>query len=286
MANGDTPTPTSGQVTGTPPAGAAGVQAAPVPLAPIPEPPASHEGFLGRLRALDLLLAGLVLAFAFVAASFPASNADLFRHLAAGRLIAQGAYPFGEDPFTFGSEGAYWANHPWLFDLGCYLVYQAGEPGGVLLVVLKAVVVALTAALMLAAARRRGRPLWVPAACVLLAVLALSPGLRLQPAVLSMFLLALVLWLLEGDPRRWWAVPAVCLAWVNLDDWFLLGPAVVALYLLGAWLQQQFPTEAEPEGPAPAPLGRLAVVLALSVAACLVSPYHARGLTLPPLEPL
>src|SRR5262245_7822854 len=119
MANGETPTPLSEQVTNAPPAAplapageATGVQAAPapapaeapIPLPPLPQPPPDPERFLGRLRFLDRLLVVLVLAFAFLVASYPAGNPDLFRHLAAGRLVAQGAYPFGADPFTFGSE--------------------------------------------------------------------------------------------------------------------------------------------------------------------------------------
>src|SRR5262245_45163435 len=287
MANGETPIPPSEQVTnaptaGPPPAGeATGIQAADAaadaasPLAPIPQPPPSPERLLARVQVLDGLLVVLVLAFAFLVASFPANNTDLFQHLAAGRLIAEGAYPFGSDPFTFGSEGAYWANHPWLFDLLSYLVYrvdETGEIGGVLLVVLKALLVLLLAAVMLRTASRPGQRLWIPAVCVLLAVLALSPALRLQPAVVGMLLLALVVCLLEGRAgedvaaraRRWWLVPVVCLAWVNLDDWFLLGPAVVALYLLGAWLQTRFPTESAEDGPAP-PLARLGLVLAASV---------------------
>src|SRR3954447_15938290 len=73
----------------------------------------------------DAVLATLVLAFAFLAASFTARNSDLWLHLATGRLIADGQYPFGTDPFAYTTENAYWANHAWLADLALYKAHAA-----------------------------------------------------------------------------------------------------------------------------------------------------------------
>src|SRR5262249_22479890 len=88
----------------------------------------------------DLVLAGLVVVFAFLAASFAARNGDVWLHLAAGRLLARGGYVFGVDPFAYTTAGVYWANHAWLFDLGLYGGYQL--LGGAGVVVLKALAVA------------------------------------------------------------------------------------------------------------------------------------------------
>src|SRR4051812_12543808 len=80
--------------------------------------------------------AALVLAFAFLAASFPARNSDLWLHLATGRLLARGEYTFGADPFAYTTSGVYWANHAWLFDLCLYAGLRLLGGGG--LVALKA----------------------------------------------------------------------------------------------------------------------------------------------------
>src|SRR4051812_25725348 len=112
------------------------------PTTPPPSPP----------RRLDALLAVLVVAFACLAASFPARNSDFWRHLAAGRLLAHGEYTFGVDPFAYTTAGVYWANHAWLFDLALYLGFLA--LGGAGLVALKACGVAVLAGLML----RQSRP--------------------------------------------------------------------------------------------------------------------------------
>src|SRR4051812_41132916 len=86
---------------------------------PAAEPPAARPRHWP-----DAVLAALVLAFAFLAASFAARNTDLWLHLAAGRLLAHGAYTFGSDPFAYTTGGAYWANHAWLSDLALYAGYR------------------------------------------------------------------------------------------------------------------------------------------------------------------
>lgn len=215
----------------------------------------------------DALLVGLVLTFAFLAASFTARNSDLWRHLATGRLISDGHYTFGTDPFAYTTAGKYWANHAWLADL---LVYKAhAAVGGAGLVALKAVLVALTVALMFGAARGPG-PVWVVGGVLLLAVLAMSPRFQLQPACASLLLLAVCLWLFRRGGGAHVALPFVIAAWVNLDDWYVLGPWLVGLCCLGRWLS--------PTDDAPRPPGWL---LPACLAACLLSPHHVRGLTLP-----
>jgi hypothetical protein len=285
--------PSDDAITPQPPAGGAASPPAPGPAAtagaPAAAPADPAEVFRRRVRLLDGALVAAVLLFAFAAALFPARNSDLLMNLAAGRLISQGEYRFGVDPFAFTTQGVYWANHSWLFGLLAYCVYQIPVVGGPALVVLKALLVVALAEVMLRLASRRGQSLWIPASCTALAVAALSPRVLLQPTVVSYLLLALTLYLL-ARPRRepaaagggragWdrrWLVPVLCALWVNVDAWFLLGPAVVGLFLLGELLSAQGPAGRARE------LKTLAAVLAASVAACLVNPHTYHAFTLPP----
>jgi hypothetical protein len=267
------------------------------PAKPAPRP-FSPERFAARLRRFDGVLAVVVVALAFVLASFPAYNSDFLLHLASGRLIAHGEYPFGSDPFSYTAEEVswvnnltgehvVWVNHSWLFDLIVYGLYTAiPSIGGAVVVVVKAVLIALLAIVLLQASRRPGDRLWLASACTLLALVVLSPRLYLQPVCVSYLFLGVTFWLLDRpfqgrSPRSWWWLPPLFLLWVNLDQWFLLGPLTVGLYLVGALLERQLARPAS-LGPARSvPVGRLALVLLAGLAACLVNPFHLHAFTLP-----
>src|SRR5262245_12645634 len=104
--------------------------------APAPAPPTDQADGVaspaGALAGLDLGLSLLVLALAFLLASFAVRNSDFWMHLATGRDLTQGRYSFGTDPYSFTTEGRYWVNHAWLFDLLLYCLYQLGGPAVVL----------------------------------------------------------------------------------------------------------------------------------------------------------
>ncbi len=265
-----------------------------------PKPPAVTPdlGLIWMDRALVVLLLGL----AFVLGAFSIRNSDFFQNLAVGRSLVQGKYHFGADPFSWASEPnswvnsltgekVVWVNHGWLFGLLAYGLWLLA-PAGQLLVLFRALLVVGVAGLLVLIGRRPGQRLWVPASCAVLAVVVLSPRLLLQPVLTSYLFLALTLWLLER-PRllheaqasggeqptdrfgSWWLLPPLFALWVNLDNWFLLGPLTVALYLVGTLVQRSTsPTLAG----VPA---RLGLVLAVGVLATLLNPYHLHAWTLP-----
>jgi hypothetical protein len=241
-----------------------------IALPPTPDP-APGGGLRPEPRDANTLLSGLVLVLAFLSASFLARNSDVWFHLATGRLLAEREFSFGIDPFAYTTEGVYWANHAWLFDLGLYGLYNL--VGGAGLVVLKALLVTALAALLLGV-RRPGSGPGLPVVCTTLAVIAMSPRLLLQPACVSYFLLGLTFWLLwrpqtpgkHGTPA--FPLLAVFALWVNFDEWFLLGPALVALFWVGERLEgrRQTPGWLVPAG----------------LAVCLLNPYTFHAFTLPP----
>src|SRR5262245_2811804 len=284
------------------PSSTTGLQVAPFPGLPGDNP---HRPY----RGLDNGLSGVVWPSASLAASFVAINHDLWLHLASGRLLARGEYRFGIDPFAYTTEGVYWANSSWLYDWLLYGLHRAiGGPG---LVLLKALLVAGLAWALLGVRRWSG-DVGVPAACTALAILAMSPRLFLQPAVLSCVFLGLTLWLLwrhrppcatavsavEPPPRLtqpWHFAPLLLLfaLWANLDEWFFLGPAVVTLVWLGQLLQRLLPADSGGKGEkgasvssAPRLLGSSAPPLPVwlvpaSWAVCLLNPHHFHVFALP-----
>jgi hypothetical protein len=234
-----------------------------------------------RRRTFDFMLVVVVLLFAFLAASFTARNSDFWMHLASGRIMAEGRYQFGVDPFAYTTEDVYWANHAWLFDWLLFLIYR--QFGGVVLVVLKALLIAGLAALMLSM-RRPDRRIGLPALCTLLAVLAMSPRLLLHSTCLSYVLLGLTLWLLwrahagpsrsRQDWKRYTPLLLLFVLWVNVDSWFLLGPLLAALFWLGDLVR---PTRGDSDGSRYTP----AWLWLAGLAVCLVNPYTWHAFTLP-----
>ncbi len=215
-------------------------------------------------RARDRFLGILVAVVAGASASFVTRNSDVWLHRAAGRLLAQGEYQFGVDPFGQETAGRYWTNHAWLYDWGLYVLWeQAGEQA---VMAVKAALAALLAWLLWQMSRR-GAGGWLAAALVLLAILALSPRLLLQPTLLSLLLLAAVLWCCQRGGRWLWGLPLLTAGWVNLDSWFFLGP-------LAALAEVLRPRQAK-EGKRP-----WEVLLGTGLAS-LCSPHHWHAWTWP-----
>ncbi len=232
---------------------------------------------VGLLVSLSPCL--LVCVLAFLLASTPARNSDLWLHLASGRRLAEGASPRQADPFSSGAAGTAWVNHSWLADAALYGLHWLG--GGRALVVAKALVVAALAALFFAF-RRRGVPAGPLAPLAAAAVVALGPWLPLQPALLSPLGVALTLYLLErpglvaperagrARAQRWLLVPLFAL-WANLDGWFVLGPALVGLYAVGETADCGLEGQSAIRNPQSA-IGLWLLTLA-GLGACLLTPY-------------
>jgi tetratricopeptide (TPR) repeat protein len=221
-----------------------------------------------KSKALELVLAGGAVVLALLIASTVIHNSDYWLHLATGRLLAHGQYHFGTDPFAYTSEGTYWVNHSWLLDGAVYLLHSVVTDTGV--AVLKALLIAALALLLLDV-HRPGTGLALPSACTLMALVAMSPRLLMQPVLASILLLGLSLWLLwrphAGGPSRPLVLLLLFVLWVNVDDWFWLGPVLVGLFWLGERLG----------GPRRTP-GWLAPA---GLAVCLLNPHHLHAFRLP-----
>jgi tetratricopeptide (TPR) repeat protein len=276
-----------------------------IPLPPLTRPArkeTSPERLAVEFRRLDWVIVGLVVILAFLLASFAVRNSDFWIHLATGRLAANGEWNFGSNPFAYSTPQTYWANHSWLYDLALYGVARlTGGPesvgGGAVLVVLKAILFTFLAWVMLQI-RRPGQHLWAPAFCTGLALIAMSPRLLFQPTLFSLLFLGITLCVLQAPrheeigPGRnslarsplnvYWLLPPLFALWVNVDEWFLLGPVTVALYLIGVVLQQlTAPIRTGTDAPEPRQPLILFLVFIVGVTACLINPYGYRAFTLP-----
>jgi tetratricopeptide (TPR) repeat protein len=267
------------------------------PTAPTLTPQEEAARFARMLTRIDLLSALVVVALAFLMASFVARNSDLWQHLAVGKLVATGQYHFGHDPFGVGTANVYWANHAWLFDTVAYELYTLSANGAAV-VAFKAILVALTALVMLLACRpakgeriapgsKADPTLWFAVLFTGVALVAMGPRMLLQPVVVSYLFTAVTFWLLNRDRENpsiaKLAVPLGILfaVWVNCDAYFIVGPVLVALTLVGEALQRVVPGDAA-RRVSPARLKALAVALGVGLVACLISPHHVHAFGVPP----
>lgn len=253
----------------------------PPPPPPDAPPPAAPTGLTtlppsNFLLGFDWALAFGALALAFLMASFAVKNSDFWMHLAAGRLLSNGGYEFGKDPFSYSGADRAWVNHAWLFDWLLYQLYKAGGGAGV--VIAKAIALAATAGLLLLA-RKPGQSVFPGVVCVGLALVASARWLMLQPTAATFLFLAVLMFLLIRVPRRpgSWTFPVLVgglfWLWVNCDQWFLLGPAVLLVYTAGQYIR---PDEGED-------IPTLWRALAVGVVATLLTPHHVRAWA-PPAE--
>ncbi|HZT81070.1 MAG TPA: hypothetical protein VFA26_12640, partial [Gemmataceae bacterium] len=230
----------------------------------------------------------LVAALAFLLASFPARNSDLWAHLAAGRLLAGGDLSAATAPPPAPEGGV---GQGWLYDLVSFAAYSAF--GGAGLVVCKALLVA-GLALVLLRLSWAGQGWWWPAVCTTLALLAMSTRLLLQPATVSCLFLALALWFVRprGETSAGplpllppWPLLVLFAVWANVDGWFLIGLAVVALDGLGQLADRAAAHRGRPDRLPSAFLlsssPRLLTWLAVLAAVCLLNPSHVHAFSLP-----
>lgn len=249
---------------------------------PLPAKGASTTPQTPSGTRLGLLFVFLVSGLAFLLASFPARNSDVWLHLARGRLVAHGQYPATTNPDL---DFDLWGNQTWLYDLCCYGCHAVvGEAG---MVFVKALLAAGIALLLL----RQSRPDqgWcVAVLCTSLAILTMSKYLSLQPATVSYLFLALALAVLFSPrtvekearpPLVSWPLLLLFVVWANSDRWFLLGLGVVALAWLGETVDVALSAGTSPQR-AQANLIRRGISFLILAVVCLVNPSHVDAFVL------
>jgi hypothetical protein len=229
------------------------------------DPPRRDGPLREALAAAPLLI--LLGLFALRAVSGP----DTGFHLAAVRFVLAGNGWPDRDPFTFTLGDRPYVDTSWGYQVLLALVERAaGAPGMVLWHV--ALVVA-TFALVWATARLGPGSAPVTAALLLIGGLAAEPRFEIRPEVLSYFLLALVLFLLQrhavGRRAPLALLPVLFLLWVNVHALFVVGLGALACFVAGAWLRERRLDR------------RLAAWALASVAVTPLNPYGVEALRFP-----
>jgi hypothetical protein len=180
------------------------------------------------------------------------------------------------DLFSVTMGGQTWYAWEWLYDVVIAGVHHWSGLNGV--VFFTAVIIALTFSLTLRLSLRRGADLPIATLLLALSLGASMIHLFARPHVLSWLFTVIWFQVLDssenGDRlRRLWYLPALMLLWVNVHGGFVLGFALLGLYLLSDAIQY-FRCH---DDPGRQKLGKrlrtLGAVTAASLAASLINPY-------------
>src|SRR5271170_6926540 len=229
----------------------------------------------------DLLFAALLLGF-----SCGALGRLLLRdggtgwHIRNGQLILQTHSITRVDPFSATMSGQPWYAWEWLYDVLIAAIHQVLGLNGV--VFYTAAIMAATFVLVFHLAMRRGGSLPITFLLLVLSLGASAVHFLARPHVLSWLLTVIWFELLdsaaggdgadsEAESRRLFFLPVLMLLWVNLHGGFLVGFALLGVYLLGGGIE--YFTCPEKREAVSGWLKRLGLVSVLSLLASFVNPY-------------
>jgi hypothetical protein len=239
---------------------------------------AAGQGWLRFVipRVADLLFVALLLGLSCGALGrLLLRDSDIGWHIRNGEQMLLTHAITRTDSFSSTMSGHTWYAWEWLYDLLIAAIHHGFGLNGVIFCT--AAIIAATFVLTLHFAMRRGGNLVITFFLLILSLGAAAVHFLARPHVLSWLFAVIWFELLDsaassGRPNRgilW--LPALMVLWVNLHGGFVLGFALLAIYLAGGAVEYFNRRERREE--IAAWLKRLALVTALSLAASFINPY-------------
>jgi len=218
------------------------------------------------------------------AANIEIKDIDLWLHLAVGKHIVQNLSIPKVDFLSCTIANTPWINHEWLFQTVIYYIHNSFGIEG--LIGLKVAIVLLTFVLLLFLGYTREHQL-APIAVLLLVLLIFQYRMTLRPDMLSLLFFALYISIVGLHlQKRWslWLIVFIQLIWVNTHGFFIFGPAILLITLIGEWVKRHWRLPYQWND-----IGRLSdseykllrQALMITILACLVNPYLLQGAIYP-----
>jgi hypothetical protein len=205
------------------------------------------------------------------------SDPDLWWHLADARLLCATHHFIQTEPYSFTVAGERWINPEWLSELPYWFGYRTFELRGIYLVAW----LAFCANLLMVywrgylSARHAGAAFW--AACLGFVLMTVNSGPRtIVFGYLAMSAELLIIEAAErGRKRLLWLLPLLFCLWINLHGTWLIGIALLALYIVCGFFRLRMNALEQDAIPA-GDRNRLLAVLGVSLAALMINPYGWR----------
>ena len=191
-----------------------------------------------RLKVSQVFLAILFISL-FLMTIRPITDPDFWWHLRTGQLIVQSHSIPKVDPFSFTNHGKPWIDHEWLSQVVMYGLFRLG--GYALLVFVFSAIITISFLLTYYCCPAKTRP-YVAGFSLLLGALTTAPTWDVRPQMISLLLTSLLLFLLNqyqknGKLSSLVPIPIIALLWVNLHAGYFLGFVIIAIYIIGAFIE-------------------------------------------------
>ncbi len=213
----------------------------------------------------------MVAGLAFLLGCQELVDPDFWWHLRSGRWILEHRAVPRVDIFTYGSAGREWVDLHWLFQVAVALAYRAAGVRGAIVFAASAVAATVLVGL---SCRPAKWPAWIVAAAWLPGILLASFRFDPRPELVTLFAIASVFGILlhaRHRPEWLWLLVPVQIIWVNSHGLFVLGPLILALFLIDrAVMPTGLPS-----------WRRILPPSVATVASCVLNPYSVRGLLVP-----
>ncbi|MDP2911967.1 MAG: tetratricopeptide repeat protein [Candidatus Omnitrophota bacterium] len=191
---------------------------------------------------------------------------DLWLHIKSGEYIVKNLSIPKIDIFSYTLENQALIHYDWISGVLYYLIFICF--GWACINILKASVIALCFFILFLIASKEKKIIYFIFFAVL-SILAFDYRSVARPEIFSYLLLCVFLYILEKD-RHVYLLPLLQVLWVNLHGYFILGPVLIVIYFLNEIFYGNIIKSK-----------RLFIVLGLTIASCLVTPYFYHGILYP-----
>jgi len=200
------------------------------------------EWLFKKLNLCFSLLAIVILFVTiFSVAKIEVKDLDLWLHLSMGKYIFNTFSIPKIDILSGTIAGTPWINHEWLFQVIMYLIYsQSGIEGLVFFQVLLSVLIFV---ILLRLGYQEDRQL-IPVFSLVFVLMVFQHRLTHRPDLFSVLFFVLYFYFLASKLHRKISVMILFLLqvlWNNIHGFFILGPLIILLGVLGEWGKRHLP---------------------------------------------
>jgi tetratricopeptide (TPR) repeat protein len=236
------------------------------------------EYVLGLVAFVSLFL------FVHLNMSMELHDPDIWLHIKTGEYIIQHKAIPQTDIFSSTVSGKEWINHSWLAQIIFYLAFHSGGPNN--LILLCAIIVLIAFLFLFLSVYKQRKRLSLSVVVLAVAILASKARFNIRPENFSILFFSFYLFLLTRCIRKKWIflLPLVQLCWVNCHGFFILGPLLVAVFILAEKLKKlkTLPWEwAKTEPLDTRPYRDLVDVLLLVCLVSFLNPFGYKGVFYP-----